>query len=87
MASRMKPMRVNPTNPTHAFLPAGSDKNPKRYVGGGWVPSKKQPGMAVPNRRDIWAAGTYAPGMGEVGQAARPGSEDFLAVKSRGNLT
>jgi hypothetical protein len=77
-------LRVNQENPAHALAPL-TDKNPKRYVGGGIVINPKLPGQALSPSNDLFKRGVYVPGDGERMQSGRPGADDHLKYKSRGN--
>lgn len=77
-------LRINQNNPAHALAPR-SDKNPAKYVRGGAVLMPKLPGQAMPPSDDLFRRPAYVPGDGERMQATRPGSEDFLNIKSVGN--
>lgn len=77
-------LRVNQMNPAHALAPY-TDKNPAKYVGGGVVVNPKRIGQAMPLTNDLFKRGIYVPGDGERMQSGRPGADDHLQYKSRGN--
>jgi hypothetical protein len=77
-------LRENRENPAHALCPV-PDKNPPQYVRGGVVLMPKLPGMAEPPRNNLFERGTYVPGDGERMQSGRPGADDQLMIRSRGN--
>jgi len=80
-------MRVNPCMLRPGDLPRGSDINPRRYVRGGAVLLPKLPGMALPQTENLFKRPSYVIGDGERMQSGRPGSEDFLKIKSMGYRT
>ena len=77
-------MRVNVHNSSTAFWPKGKDKNPAHYVRGGAVLMPKDPNAALPNTISVWEQPVYVPPKNDP---VRPGANDFLAVKSRGDRT
>ena len=77
-------LRVNQENPAHALAPL-TDKNPPRYVRGGAVLMQKRPGQVLPANNNLFERGTYVVGDGERMQSGRPGADDHLKIKSRGN--
>ena len=77
-------LRVNQNNPAHALAPL-ADKNPARYVRGGAVLLPKLPGQALPAGDNLFKRDTYVVGDGERMQSGRPGADDHLKIKSRGN--
>lgn len=79
-----KVLRVNQENPAHALAPL-TDKNPKNYVRGGAVLLPKLPGMAPSAGSNLFERGNYVPGDGERMQSGRPGADDHLKCKSRGD--
>ena len=79
-----KVLRVNQNNPAHALAPL-ADKNPKRYVRGGAVLLPKLPGQALPPGENLFERDTYKIGDGERMQSGRPGADDHLKIKSRGD--
>ena len=79
-----KVLRVNQENPAHALCPV-PDKNPPRYVRGGPLLLPKLPGQALPPGDNLFERGTYVPGDGERMQSGRPGADDHLRIRSRGN--
>ena len=74
-------MRVNPNAPLAAVPNKLDDKNPARYVRGGYVPMQKDPNAVPPNTMSVWAREPYVP---ERVEPARRGANAFLNVKSRG---
>jgi hypothetical protein len=77
-------LRENQENPAHALAPL-TDKNPARYVRGGAVLMTKRPGQVMAPSDNLFERGTYVPGDGERMQSGRPGADDHLKIKSRGN--
>ncbi len=74
-------MRVNPNAQLAAVPNKLGDKNPSRYVRGGYVPMIKDPDAVPPNTMSVWAREPYVP---ERVEPARRGANAFLNVKSRG---
>ena len=79
-----KVLRENQHNPAHALAPL-NDKNPKRYVRGGAVLLPKRPGQALPPSDDLFRRAVYVVGDGERMQSGRPGADDHLQYKSKGD--
>lgn len=79
-----KILRINQENPLHALAPL-TDKNPAKYVGGGIVVNPKRPGQALSTGDNLFKRGVYVPGDGERMQSGRPGADDHLQYKSKGN--
>ena len=77
-------LRENQESPAHALAPL-NDKNPKRYVRGGAVLLPKRPGQALPAGDNLFKRDTYVVGDGERMQSGRPGADDHLMIRSRGN--
>lgn len=77
-------LRKNQENPAHALSPV-TDKNPKRYVSGGALLLPKRLGQALPQNDNLFKRDTYVVGDGERMQSGRPGADDHLKIKSRGN--
>jgi len=77
-------LRKNQETPAHALTPQ-TDKNPKRYISGGAVLMPKRPGQALPPGENLFERDTYKIGDGERMQSGRPGADDHLKIKSRGN--
>lgn len=77
-------LRVNQHNPAHTLAPY-TDKNPPKYVSGGTVINPKLPGQALSTGDNLFKRGVYVPGDGERMQSGRPGADDHLQYKSRGN--
>ena len=76
--------RVNQNTPAHALAPL-NDKNPAKYVRGGAVINPKRPGQALPPSDDLFRRAVYVVGDGERMQSGRPGADDHLQYKSRGD--
>jgi hypothetical protein len=76
-------MRHNATA-TLAALPSKlGDKNPPRYVTGGFKALPKKPHQAEPvNRVAVTRAGSYRTGDGDTNTAMRPGADDHKKYKS-----
>lgn len=52
------------------------------------TPNKERVGTSVATPpQNLFRRGVYTPGDGEVAQAKRPGAEDHLLFKTRGNPT
>lgn len=68
-----KIMRVNTYSVTHAITPTNKP-----------VPV---PALAAPPTNDLFERGVYVPGDGERMQSTRPGADDHLQYKSKGNQT
>lgn len=77
-------LRVNQNNPAHAMAPL-NDKNPARYVRGGAVLLPKRLGQALPANNNLFKRDTYVVGDGERMQSGRPGADDHLMIRSRGD--
>jgi hypothetical protein len=74
-------MRVNPNAGLAAVPNKLGDKNPARYVRGGYVPMQKDPNAVAAPAMNLWERPVYTP---ENHQPARRGADDFLRVQSRG---
>lgn len=74
-------MRTNPNAQLAAVPNKLGDKNPARYVRGGYVPMEKDPNAVPPNTMSVWKQPVYVP---EKNEPARRGADDFLRVQSRG---
>ena len=74
-------MRTNPNAQLAAVPNKLGDKNPSRYVRGGYVPMVKDPDAVPPPQMSVWARDQYVP---EKNAPARRGADDFLRYKSRG---
>ena len=66
-------LRVNTYSVTHAITPANKP-----------IPV---PALAAPPADDLFKRSVYVPGDGERMQSTRPGADDHLAYKSKGNQT
>lgn len=77
-----KVLRVNRETLAHV-LPALPDKPPQKESNALLLPTR--PGQALPPGDNLFERGTYVPGDGERMQSGRPGADDHLKVKSRGN--
>ena len=51
------------------------------------APHKPVPPIAASPDNDLFTRSVYVPGDGERMQSARPGADDHLQYKSKGNLT
>ena len=51
------------------------------------TPHKPVPALAAPPTNDLFERGVYVPGDGERMQSTRPGADDHLQYKSKGNQT
>lgn len=74
-------MRVNPNAGLGAVPNKLGDKNPAKYVRGGFVPLPKAPDAVPPPQMNLWARDQYVPPKDEY---IRPGANDFLRIQSRG---
>jgi hypothetical protein len=74
-------MRKNPDASLGAVPNKLGDKNPAKYVRGGYVPMEKGPDVVPPPQMSIWARDQYVP---ESMTPVRRGASDFLRVQSRG---
>jgi hypothetical protein len=74
-------MRVNPNAGLAAVPNKLGDKNPARYVRGGYVPMEKSPDVVPAPQMNLWKRDKYVP---ENMTPARRGADDFLRVQSRG---
>jgi hypothetical protein len=74
-------MRVNPDAGLGALPNKLGDKNPAKYVRGGYVPMQKDPDAVPPPQMSIWDRKPYVP---EDMTPARRGADDFLRIQSRG---
>ena len=74
-------MRTNPNAQLAAVPNKLGDKNPSRYVRGGYVPMQKHPDAVPPPQMSLWERDQYVP---EKHEPARRGANAFLNVKSRG---
>ena len=74
-------MRTNPNAGLGALPNKLGDKNPAKYVRGGYVPMQKDPDAVPPPQMSVWARAQYVP---ERVEPARRGANDFLRVQSRG---
>lgn len=79
-----KVLRVNRETLAHV-LPALPDKTIPKEVHGNTYSMTKRQGQALPPSNDLFKRGTYVPGDGERMQSGRPGADDHLKIKSRGN--
>ena len=73
-------MRKNPDASLAAVPNKLGDKNPAKYVRGGYVPMEKGPNAVPPPQMNLWERPVYVPEQGYV----RRGANDFLRVQSRG---
>jgi len=74
-------MRKNPDASLAAVPNKLGDKNPAKYVRGGYVPMEKDPNAVPPNTMSIWDRPVYKP---ERVEPARRGADHHLRVQSRG---
>jgi len=74
-------MRKNPDASLAAVPNKLGDKNPARYVRGGFVPMPKDPNAVPPPQMSVWDRQQYVP---ESMGAVRRGADDFLRVQSKG---
>ena len=74
-------MRTNPNAGLAAVPNKLGDKNPARYVRGGYVPMVKDPDAVPPPQMSVWEQPVYVPHSMEP---IRGGANDFLRYKSRG---
>ena len=74
-------MRVNPTAQLAAVPNKLGDKNPAKYVRGGYTPRQRDEHEALPNKMNLWKRDKYVP---ENTTPARRGADDFLRIQSRG---
>ena len=74
-------MRYNPPATLEALPSKLGDKNPERYVRGGYTPRQRDEHEALPPSINVWQQPVYVP---ENHQPARRGANDFLQLKSRG---
>jgi hypothetical protein len=74
-------MRVNPNAGLAAVPNKLGDKNPARYVRGGYVPMEKGPNAVAAPAMNLWERPVYKP---DNSKYIRPGANDFLTIKSRG---
>jgi hypothetical protein len=79
-AMKRKAMRLNPQATLESFANTTGDKNPAKYVRGGFVPMEKGPNAVPPPQMNLWERPVYVPEQGYV----RRGADDFLRVQSRG---
>ena len=73
-------LRVNTQSLTHTITPIYKTALPVTYK-----PSK--PSVATPPSHDLFKRPVYVPGDGETMHAKRPGAEDHLKFRTRGNPT
>jgi hypothetical protein len=74
-------MRVNPPATLEALPSKLGDKNPERYVRGGYTSRQRDEHEALPPSINVWQQPVYVPHSMEP---IRGGANDFLRYKSRG---
>ena len=74
-------MRVNKTATLKSFVPSTGDKNPSRYVRGGYVPMERDPNATPAAALNIWERPVYVV---EKPAYVRPGANDHQLYKSKG---
>ena len=74
-------MRYNPPATLEALPSKLGDKNPERYVRGGYTPRQRDEHEALPPSINVWQQPVYVPHNMEP---IRGGANDFLRYKSRG---
>ena len=74
-------MRTNPNAGLAAVPNKLGDKNPERYVRGGYTPRQRDEHEALPPSISLWQQPVYVPHSMEP---IRGGANDFLRYKSRG---
>ena len=74
-------MRYNPPATLEALPSKLGDKNPERYVRGGYTPRQRDEHEALPPSINVWQQPVYVPPSMEP---IRGGANDFLRYKSRG---
>jgi hypothetical protein len=81
-----KAHRVNMTTRSAADAPRpATDKVSSRYIAGGPKLLPKRPGQALPPGDNLFKRDNYVVGDGERMQSGRPGADDHLKIKSRGD--
>ena len=74
-------MRKNPNASLAAVPNKLGDKNPAKYVRGGYVPMQKDPDAVPPPQMNLWKRDKYVP---ERVEPARRGADNHFQYKSRG---
>ena len=74
-------MRFNPPATLQALPSKLGDKNPVKYVRGGFTPRQRDEHEALPPSINVWDQPVYVP---ENMAPVRRGAGDFLNYKSRG---
>ena len=74
-------MRTNPKATLESLPSKLGDKNPAKYVRGGYTPRQRDEHEAMPPSINVWKQPVYVP---ENTAPARRGADNFLSIKSKG---
>lgn len=86
MSKKADPFRVNRMTHSAGDTPYPiTDKVAPYIMSGGARLTPRLKGAALPTGDNLFKRGTYVPGDGERMQSGRPGADDHLQYKSRGD--